>query len=51
MDDLIKSSRAAKETTTPVENEYEELERYFLDPLVRKEACADPIAWWGVSVC
>ena len=27
-----------------------ELQRFFDDPLVSRDKCADLIAWWGVSV-
>ena len=35
---------------TPQEDPLAELERFFDDPLVSRDECADLIAWWGVSV-
>ena len=32
------------------ENPYEELERYFHDPVVPRRMCPEVIPWWGVSI-
>ena len=34
----------------PQEDPLAELGRFFDDPLVSRDECADLIAWWGVSV-
>jgi hypothetical protein len=31
-------------------NPFEELERYFRDPVVPKQLCPEIIPWWGVSI-
>jgi hypothetical protein len=40
----------AAQATPQEEDPLAELERFFDDPLVSRDECADLIAWWGVSV-
>jgi hypothetical protein len=40
----------ATQATLQEEDPLTELERFFDDPLVSRDECADLIAWWGVSV-
>ena len=52
MDRIIEKAQQGVSVPHPQsdENPFEELERYFRDPLVSKRACPEVIPWWGVSI-